>query len=109
MYATNNETIAVNHILDNDGTEQSLKETLNVRKLVYLMSSLTINVEKTRAIWIGSLRQSTKQLCREYKLDWSQGSFRTLGVTFIAKVFDIWDINTCTEQIYISIEYICKK
>ena len=89
-----------------DGTEQSLKETLNVLKLFYLMSGLKINVEKTRAIWIGSLSHSTRQLSKEYKLDWSQGSFRILGVTFTAEVFDIWNINT--EQIYTSIESISK-
>ena len=33
-----------------DGTEQSLKGTLNVLKIFYLMSGLKINVEKTRAI-----------------------------------------------------------
>ena len=90
-----------------DGTEQSLKETLNVLKLFYLMSGLKINVEKTRAIWIGSLSHSNRQLCKEYKLDWSQGSFKILGVNFTAEVFDIWDVNT--EQIYTSIESICKK
>ena len=77
-----------------DGKEQSLKETLNVFKIFYLMSGLKINVEKTSAIWIGSLSHSTRQLCKEYKLDWSQGSFRILGVTFTAEVFDIWNINT---------------
>ena len=40
------------------------------------MSGLKINVEKTRAIWIGSLSHSNKQLCKEYKLDWSHGSFK---------------------------------
>ena len=65
-----------------------------------------MNVEKTRAIWIGSLSQSNRQLCKEYKLDWSQGSFKILGVTLTAEVFDIWDVNT--EQIYISIGSICK-
>ena len=90
-----------------DGTEQSLKETLNVLKLFYLMSELKINVENTRAIWIGSLSHSNRQLCKEYKLDWSQGSFKILGITFTAEAFDIWDVNT--EQIYTSIESICKK
>ena len=42
-----------------DGTEQSLKETLNVLKLFYLMSGLKINVEKTRAIWIGNYVRNT--------------------------------------------------
>ena len=59
-----------------DGTEQSLKETLNILKKFYSMSGLKINVEKTRAIRIGSLSHSNRQLCREYKLDWSQGAFK---------------------------------
>ena len=57
--------------------------TLNVLQLFYLMSGLNINVVKTRAIWIGSLSHSNRQLCKEYKLDWSQGSFKILGVTFM--------------------------
>ena len=32
--------------------------------------------------------------CREYKLDWTQGEFKILGVTFSVEVFDIWDLNT---------------
>ena len=48
-----------------DGTEKSLKETLNILKTFYIMSGLKINVEKTRAIWIGSLSNSNRQLCKE--------------------------------------------
>ena len=55
------------------------------------MSGLKINVEKARAIWIGSLSHSNWQLFKEYKLDVSQGSFKILGVTFTAEAFDIWD------------------
>ena len=54
-----------------DGTEKSLKETLNILKTFYIMSGIKINVGKTRAIWIGSLSNSNRQLCKEYKLDWS--------------------------------------
>ena len=71
------------------------------------MSGLKINVEKTRTIWIGSLSHSNRQLSKEYKLDWSQGSFKILGITFTAEVFDKWDVNI--EQIHTSIESICKK
>lgn len=90
-----------------DGTEKSLKETLNIMKTFYIMSGLKINVEKTRAIWIGSLSNSNRQLCKEYKLDWSQGPFKILGVMFTAEVFNIWDVNT--EQIYKNVENICKQ
>ena len=72
-----------------DSTEQSLKETLKILNLYYSMSGLKINIEKTRAIWIGSLSHSNGQLCREYKLDWMQGEFKILGVTFSVEVFDI--------------------
>ena len=62
------------------------------------MSGLKFNVEKARAIWIRSLSHSNRQLCREYKLDWSQEAFKILGVTFSVEVFDTWDL--ITEQIY---------
>ena len=51
----------------------------------YKMSGLKINVEKTRAIWIGSLSNSMRQICKNYNLDWSQGPFKILGVIFTQK------------------------
>ena len=83
------------------------KETLNILKTFYIISGLKINVKKTRAIWIGSLSNSNRQLYKEYKLDWSQGPFKILGVMFTAEVFNICDVNT--EQIYKNIENICKQ
>ena len=67
------------------------------------MSGLKINIEKTRAIWIGVL---STQMCRNQRLDWSQGPFKILGVTFTTEVFDIWDINS--NEILIRIENLCK-
>ena len=57
------------------------------------MSGLKINVEKTRAIWIGSLNNSNRQICREYNLDWTQDPFKILGVTFTVEVYNTWDVN----------------
>ena len=37
-----------------DGTEQSLRKSLQILKLFYNLSGLKINEEKTRAIWIGA-------------------------------------------------------
>ena len=70
-----------------DGTEQSPRETLNILNAFYSMSGLKLNVEKTKAIWIGSLSHSNRQLCKKYKLDWSQGAFKILGVTISVEVF----------------------
>ena len=32
-------------------------------------------------------------MCKNYDLDWTQGSFKILGVNFSSDVFDIWDLN----------------
>ena len=90
-----------------DGTEKSLKETLSILNLYYKMSGLKINIEKTRAIWIGALSHSVEQLCRNQRLDWSQDPFKVLGVTFTTEVFDIWDINS--NEIITKIENLCKQ
>ena len=82
-----------------DGTEDSLKEALEILNSFYIIvSGLRINVEKTRAIWIGSLSNSVRQVFKDYKLDWTQGSFKILGVTFTSEVYNIWDVNS--EEIY---------
>ena len=33
-------------------------------------------------------------MCEDHNLDWNQGPFNILGVTFTPEVFDIWDQNT---------------
>ena len=77
-----------------DGSEISLKEALRTLKQYYIMSGLKINVDKTRALWIGSLSNSEKTLCDEYPLDWSQEPLKALGVVFSPLVFNIWDLNS---------------
>ena len=57
------------------------------------MSGFKLNIDKTKAIWIGSLNKSNRRFCREYKLDWDQEPFKILGVTFTFEVLDIWDKN----------------
>ena len=49
-----------------DGTEKSLKSALNLLKQFYLMSGLKINVDKTRALWIGSSCGSLETQCGEF-------------------------------------------
>ena len=90
-----------------DGTEESLRSTLSILTAFYSMSGLKINVEKTKAIWIGSSSYSNRQICRDYKLDWTQGPFKILGVTFTAEIYNIWDVNT--NEILTKIENICNQ
>ena len=58
------------------------------------MSGLDINLEKTRAVWIGSMCKSSKTMCKQFNLDWEQRPIKILGVIFTAEVFDIWDQNS---------------
>lgn len=76
-----------------DGSEISVRKTLDKLQLFYSMSGLKINVEKTKAIWIGSMNKSDHKLCLEYNLDWNQEPSKILGMTFTPEVFDIWDQN----------------
>ena len=52
-----------------NGSENSLREALDVLQKFYEMSGLKINVEKAKAIWIGSLSNSPTRLCHNYTLD----------------------------------------
>ena len=54
---------------------------------------MKLNIEKTKAFWIGPSSNSEIRICRNHKLDWTQGPFKSLGVTFTTEVFDIWDVN----------------
>ena len=87
-----------------DGTEKSLKAALDLLKTYYIMSGLKINVDKTRALWIGSSCGSSGKLCEEYALDWSQEPLKILGVTFSPLVFNIWDLNV--QEKLLKVEHI---
>ena len=87
----NNKEFKLSQYADNtqlllDGSEISLKEALRTLKQYYIMSGLKINVDKTRALWIGSLSNSEKTLCDEYPLDWSQEPLKALGVVLTPSV-----------------------
>ena len=49
------------------GSEQLLRNALGTLNKFYNMSGLKINVDKTKAIWIGSMTKSNRKLCQEYK------------------------------------------
>ena len=76
-----------------DGTEISLRKTLEKLHTFYLMSGLKLNIDKTKAIWIGAASKSKNRLCHEYNLDWNQEPFKVLGTIFTTEVFDIWEKN----------------
>ena len=51
-------------------------------------------MEKTKAVWIGSMINSNLRLCSKYNLDRViSGSFTVLGINMNADLSDIWEIN----------------
>ena len=76
-----------------DGSETSLKQALVILQKFYQMSGLNVNLDKTKALWIGSMCKSSKILCKEFSIDWEQKPLKILGVFFSPEVFDIWDHN----------------
>ena len=68
---------------------------------------MKINVEKTRAIWIGSPSNSNDRLCTNFDLDWTQGPFKVLGVNFASVINNILELNQ--HEVLNKAENICKQ
>ena len=56
-------------------------------------SGLNINVDKTKAVWIGSRRNSKLRFMPEINLDWNPVTFTVLGVVFSTNVLKIVTVN----------------
>ena len=48
------------------------------------MPGLKINVDKTRALWIGSSCGSLETICEEFTLDWSQDPLKLKEPHFLS-------------------------
>jgi len=75
-----------------DGSEKSLREALNTFDWYYKISGLKINTDKTKVVWLGSMRESDRRFCRENNLKWTT-TFKMLGVDFNAT-----NLHTITEK-----------
>ena len=64
-----------------DGSESSLKSTIETLDAFQKISGLKINLGKCKAVWIGKKRFSQEKLCPNLKLIWSD-SFSLLGLEF---------------------------
>jgi len=66
-----------------DGSEKSLQSALNTLNIFRDMSGLKINIDKTVAVWIGSLKNRNTKICNHLKINWSfNGTFDFLGLFF---------------------------
>ena len=76
-----------------EATEKALKTTLNLITYYAKFSGLSMNNEKTRVIWLGSMKGSSLTLCNNFNLNWDQGHFTVLGVKFSTNLNEIISIN----------------
>ena len=93
----NNEFLLTQYVDDTsvllDGSETSLRSTSYVLKCYADVSGLCLNVDKTKAIWIGSLKGRIAVLCPDLNLTRENETFNLLGVTFSINLADMVDLN----------------
>lgn len=77
-----------------DGSESSLHHCLNTLELFTECSGLKVNIDKTKAIWLGSKSNSTETMCSGRKLNWETSeTFVVLGITFSTDLHQIPNLN----------------
>ena len=72
-------------------TEENLKNSLEYLEWFYQKSGLKININKTKVIRIGPIRETDRRFCRENDLEWVS-SFTALGIEY-----DTLNIENITE------------
>ena len=86
-----------------DGSELSLKETLNCFDKFHKVSGLKMNTSKTKVVWVGNKRYSDLILCPDFNLDWSYSNFKLLGIEFS---LDLYTMPEWTKRTYMREEAI---
>ena len=76
-----------------DGSEFSLKKTLNCFDKFHNVSGLKMNTSKTKVVWVGNKRYSDLILCPDFNLDWSYSNFKLLGIEFSLDLYTMPDLN----------------
>ena len=77
-----------------DGTQTSLSHCLGTLELFGECSGLKVNIEKTKAVWLGSKRFSKDILLPEKNLAWVFNEpFDILGITFFVETQQIVEYN----------------
>lgn len=65
-----------------DGTEQSFRATMGIFERFRCCSGLKMNVDKTKAVWLGAGARDRSPICSDLNVQWSRG-FELLGIKFI--------------------------
>ena len=76
-----------------EASEKSLKSTLNLITYFSKFSGLACNIEKTKVVWLGSMKGSDIRLCQDMHLNWENGNFTVLGVKFCTNLKNMVPLN----------------
>ena len=76
-----------------DGSEQSLRNSLQLIYSFCNVSGLKLNTSKTICLWIGAKRNSPDRPCREYNLLWTNEAITILGVQISTDLNEIARLN----------------
>ena len=90
-----------------DGSEKSLKKTPDLLDQFAKYSGLKPNIDKTKAIWIGSKKNSTEKLCTDKNLDWTNEPIKFLGIIFCLELDEMLNINYETK--FLEIQNLIKQ
>ena len=77
-----------------DGSESSLRETVLLLNTFHVYSGLKINLDKSQAIWLGSLKRSS--ICNDLNLNWVK-QIKLLGGAFSVNLDNIIELNFGTK------------
>ena len=75
-----------------DGSEDSLRHSLLTFKLYASFPGLNINMDKTKVVWIGSMKGSNLRFCEDNNLCWEE-QFTVLGIKFTLDLQQMIPIN----------------
>ena len=94
----NNKEYIISQFADNttlflDGSDKSLSNTLKLLEEFPHISGLKVNFEKTKLVWIGSMKYSTRSIKTIWKLAWGEIQFKMLGITFHVNLRNMVNIN----------------
>ena len=76
-----------------DGSEDSFRHSLLTLKLYASFSGLNVNMDKTKVVWIGSMKGSNLRFCEDFIFCWKEKQFTLLGVKFILDLQQMIPIN----------------
>jgi len=77
-----------------DGTENTMRNVFDILAKYESCSGLKVNIDKTKAVWIGKHCGSNREICNEIKVNWIKDSkFKSLGIEYDLTTEDITENN----------------